>query len=59
LHEPGWPEVESHFATDDEVLGHPETLTLRADTRRHVALDVGESLVHHGFRRAIPTARPA
>jgi len=34
-------------------LGYPGGITLRAETLTQVAVDIGESLVHHGFRKII------
>ena len=42
-----------HLGWSAHHMGYPGTITLRADTLRDVALDVGESLVYHGFRRII------
>jgi creatinine amidohydrolase len=34
-------------------MGYPGTVTLGAETLRRLAVDIGQSLVHHGFRRLI------
>lgn len=42
-----------HYGWSPHHMGYPGTITLRADTLRQVAVDVGESLIHHGFRKIL------
>lgn len=42
-----------HFGYSHHHLGYPGGITLRAETLTQVALDVGESLVSHGFRKIV------
>jgi len=42
-----------HYGWSPHHMGYPGSVTLRADTLRQVAVDVGESLIHHGFRRIL------
>ena len=42
-----------HFGWSPHHMGYPGTLTLSADTLKQVCLDLGNSLVVHGFRHLI------
>ena len=42
-----------HFGWSPHHLAYPGGITLRAETLTQVALDVGESLISHGFRKIV------
>ncbi|MDO5759081.1 MAG: creatininase family protein [Rhodobacterales bacterium] len=42
-----------HFGYSQHHLAYPGGITLRAETLTQVALDIGESLISHGFRKVI------
>jgi creatinine amidohydrolase len=42
-----------HYGWSPHHLAYPGGITLRPETLTHVALDVGESLISHGFRKII------
>jgi len=42
-----------HYGWGPHHMAYPGTMTLRADTLAQVAMDIGESLVFHGFRKLV------
>lgn len=42
-----------HYGWSPHHMGYPGTVTLGADTLRRLTLDIGYSLVHHGFKRLV------
>ncbi|MEQ1934784.1 MAG: creatininase family protein, partial [Fimbriimonadaceae bacterium] len=42
-----------HFGWSPHHLGYPGGITLRPETLTQVAVDIGESLISHGFRKII------
>ena len=42
-----------HFGWSPHHMGYPGSITLGADTLRQVAVDVCQSLIHHGFHHVI------
>ena len=52
----GWrwmPLPPRHFGWSSHHLAYPGAITLRPETMIDVLLDVGESLIYHGFRRIV------
>jgi len=42
-----------HYGWGPHHMAYPGTITLRADTLAQVALDIGESLIYHGFKKLV------
>lgn len=42
-----------HFGWSPHHMGYPGTITLRGDTLTQIAVDIGESLLCHGFKKLL------
>lgn len=42
-----------HYGWGPHHMAYPGTITLRADTLIQVAMDIGESLIYHGFKKLV------
>jgi len=42
-----------HYGWGPHHMAYPGTITLRADTLQQICLDIGESLIFHGFERLV------
>ena len=42
-----------HYGWGPHHMAYPGTITLRADTLQQLCLDIGESLIYHGFKRLV------
>jgi len=42
-----------HYGWGPHHMAYPGTITLRSDTLQRLCLDIGESLIYHGFKRLV------
>ena len=42
-----------HYGWGPHHMAYPGTITLRSDTLQQLCLDIGESLIYHGFKRLV------